>query len=99
MSEASSSAPRHVSVMPAEVLHWLAPAQVIVDATAGAGGHSLLLAPRLASGGRVIALDRDPAMLDLARARLQGLPVSLVQASFDQLRQVLDDLGIQAVDG
>jgi 16S rRNA (cytosine1402-N4)-methyltransferase len=50
-------------------------------------------------GGRVIVLDRDPAMLDIARGRLEGLPVTLVQASFDQLRQVLDDLGIGAVDG
>jgi 16S rRNA (cytosine1402-N4)-methyltransferase len=101
MTEASSSRPRHVAVLPAEVLHWLAPApgQVFVDATAGAGGHSLLLAPRLEPGGRLLALDRDPAMLDVARQRLEGLPVTFVRASFDQLRQVLDDLKIDVVDG
>src|SRR5437879_4279061 len=99
MSEANPSGPRHVSVMPAEVLHWLAPSpgQVVVDATAGAGGHSLLLAQAVGPEGRVIALDRDPAMLDLARKRLEGLPVSFVEASFDQLRQVLDDLKLDAV--
>src|SRR5262245_61392286 len=101
MTEAVPSGPRHVAVMPAEVLHWLAPSpgQVLVDATAGAGGHSLLLARAVAPAGRVIALDRDPAMLDLARKRLEGLPATFVEASFDQLRQVLDGLKIEAVDG
>ncbi len=101
MSQPSTTGPRHVPVMPAEVLQWLdpQPGQVLVDATAGAGGHTRLLATASGPGGRVIALDRDAAMLELARQRLVGLPVSLVQASFDQLRQVLDDLKIEAVDG
>src|SRR5262249_52052560 len=95
------AAPRHVSVMPAEVLELLAPApgQVLVDATVGAGGHARLIAERVGPGGRLIGLDQDPAMLALARQRLEGLPVTLVHANFDQLRQVLDDLGIPAVDG
>jgi 16S rRNA (cytosine1402-N4)-methyltransferase len=92
--------PRHVSVLPSEVLGLLepTPGQVVVDATAGAGGHSRLLAERVAPGGRVIALDQDQAMLDLARPRLEGLPVTLVHANFDRLRQVLDELGLAAVD-
>jgi 16S rRNA (cytosine1402-N4)-methyltransferase len=87
-------------VLPAEVLQFLepAPGQIVVDATVGAGGHSRLLAERVVPGGRVIGLDRDPAMLDLARPRLAGLPVTLVRAGFDQLRRVLDDLGIATVD-
>jgi 16S rRNA (cytosine1402-N4)-methyltransferase len=87
--------------MPAEVMGYLAPqpGETHVDVTAGAGGHSLLLARAVGPTGRVIALDRDPAMLDLARERLSGLPATFVEASFDQLRQVLDDLKIDAVDG
>jgi 16S rRNA (cytosine1402-N4)-methyltransferase len=38
-------------------------------------------------------------MLDLARPRLAGRPVTLVQASFDQLRDVLTEQGLTAVDG
>ena len=38
-------------------------------------------------------------MLDLARPRLAGMPVTLIQANFDQLRHVLNDLGIAAADG
>jgi 16S rRNA (cytosine1402-N4)-methyltransferase len=88
-------------VLPAEVLTLLAPApgQTLVDATVGAGGHARLLAERLGPTGRLIGLDRDPTMLELARSRLEGLPVTLVHASFDQLRQVLGDLDLAAVDG
>jgi 16S rRNA (cytosine1402-N4)-methyltransferase len=98
---ASAETPRHVSVLPAEVLTALAPqpGQVIVDATVGAGGHARLVAERLQPGGRLVGLDRDAAMLELARKRLDGLPVTLVQANFDQLRDVLDEQGIASADG
>src|SRR5215469_8404276 len=92
--------PRHVPVMPHEVMHYLAPepGQIFVDATVGAGGHTRLLAERVGPTGKVIGLDRDAAMLDLARPRLAGLPVTLVHADFDQLRRVLADLGLTTVD-
>jgi 16S rRNA (cytosine1402-N4)-methyltransferase len=97
----SGSAPHHVPVLPAEVLQLLAPApgQVIVDATIGAGGHARLIAERLAPAGRLIGLDQDSAMLDLARPRLAGLGVTLVHASFAELPRVLRDLGVGPVNG
>jgi 16S rRNA (cytosine1402-N4)-methyltransferase len=84
---------RHVPVLPAEVLHWLdpQPGQIVIDCTVGAGGHALLIAERIQPGGRLIGLDQDPAMLELARPRLAGLPVTLVRAAFDQLADVLRD--------
>ena len=93
--------PRHVPVLPAEVLHYLAPAsgETIVDATVGAGGHARLIAERLGNSGRVIGLDRDEMMLDLARPRLTGLPTTLLHGNYDRLRDVLDEQGITAVDG
>ena len=96
----SGAGPRHVPVLSAEVLNALAvtPGQVVVDATVGAGGHSRLLAERVAPSGRLIGLDQDAAMLDLARPRLQALPVTLVQANFDCLRDVLDEQGVEKVD-
>jgi 16S rRNA (cytosine1402-N4)-methyltransferase len=86
--------------MPAEVLALLdpQPGQVVVDATVGAGGHTRLLAERVGPTGRVIGLDRDAAMLDLARPRLAGLPVTLVQGGFERLWAVLNDLGVETVD-
>jgi 16S rRNA (cytosine1402-N4)-methyltransferase len=87
--------------MPAEVLAHLAPqpGQIVVDATVGAAGHAQLIAGRLGSIGRLIGLDQDPAMLTLARSRLTGSPVTLMQSNFDQLRMILDQLGIASVDG
>ena len=69
------------------------PGQIVVDCTVGAGGHSRLLAERVGPTGRVIGLDQDAAMLELARPRLADLPVTLIHASFDQLREVLNDAG------
>src|SRR5438105_2307528 len=92
---------RHVAVMPAEVLEWLAPApgQILVDATVGGGGHTRVLAERVGPSGRVIGLDQDAAMLEQARSRLEGLPVTLVHENFDRLPFVLAELGIRQVDG
>src|ERR1044071_3978911 len=92
---------RHLAVLPAEVLRVLdpAPGETFVDCTVGAGGHTRLLAERVGPSGRVVGLDCDQAMLELARPRLDGLPVTLVQASFDNLRVVLDELAIARVDG
>ncbi len=97
----SGAEPRHVSVLPVEVLAALAPkpGEIFIDATVGAGGHSRLLAERVLPDGRLIGLDRDPAMLELARSRLGSLPVKLIQAPFSRLREVLDELNIGAVDG
>jgi 16S rRNA (cytosine1402-N4)-methyltransferase len=93
----------HVSVLPAEVLQYLAPqsGQIVVDATVGAGGHARAIAERLGATGRLIALDRDARMLEQARQRLEGVPCSvrLMHANFDALRDVLDELEITAVDG
>ena len=73
----------------------------LLDATVGAGGHS---AAFLESGGgetRVLGLDRDPEMLETARARLApfGDRAVLANRSFADLESVLDDLGEPTVDG
>jgi 16S rRNA (cytosine1402-N4)-methyltransferase len=91
---------RHIPVLPAEVLHWLdpRPGQTIVDCTVGAGGHARLIAERIAPDGRLIALDQDATMIELARPMLAGLPVTFVHGAFDQLTDVLRDQGLTSVD-
>src|SRR5260370_2437076 len=91
----------HVPVMPAEVLAGLAPrpGQIMVDATVGGGGHARIIAEHLGPTGRLIGLDQDSAMLRLSGPRLTDYAVELVQSNFDQLRNVLDQQGITAVDG
>ncbi|MFQ3592945.1 MAG: 16S rRNA (cytosine(1402)-N(4))-methyltransferase RsmH [Gemmataceae bacterium] len=92
---------RHVPVLPREVLHGLnpLPGQVLVDCTTGVGGHTRLLAERVAPTGQILALDQDATMLEQARTRLQGLPVRFIHASFDALPDVLESLGLACVDG
>lgn len=94
-------APAHTSVLPAETLALLDPkaGQTWVDCTAGGGGHTRLFAERVGPTGRVIALDQDPTMLALARTRVDGMPVELVHANFDQLGEVLAARGLDRVDG
>jgi 16S rRNA (cytosine1402-N4)-methyltransferase len=95
----SISLPRHIPVLPAEVLHYLdpQPGQVIVDATFGGGGHAKLIAERLLPGGRLIALDRDAEMIERGRHLLQGLPAVFYHAGFDQLAEVLQAAGVAQV--
>jgi len=92
----------HTPVMLDEVLEWLRvkPDGTYVDATLGAGGHSAAIAQKLTSG-RVLSLDRDAQALELARERLKtfGEKVTLVQAPFSRIAEVVRELGIPGVDG
>lgn len=88
--------------MPAEALSLLSVRSdgTYLDATAGLGGHTRLIAERLTTG-LVIANDRDPASLEMARrntAELGGR-IRFVHGPFDRLREGLDALGVEKVDG
>ncbi len=97
----------HQPVLVDEVVTQLVPREgagsIIVDGTVGGAGHTLALARRVGAGGRLIGLDRDPAMLSLAESAIQAVgtaaPVILVHAAYRQMRRVLDEMGIDRVDG
>ena len=91
----------HQPVLVNEIVTWLAPHEgaIILDGTVGGGSHAAALSSRVGSSGRVIGLDRDPAMLALAVEAVRGLPVTLVHAPYREMRGVLDDLGIDRVQG
>jgi len=99
-SHPAPSDARHRPVLPQEVLNWLdpQPGQTVVDATVGAGGHSHLIAERLGPGGRLVGLDRDASMLELARPSIADCLVTLVHSNFEQLRNVLDGMKVDRVD-
>jgi len=73
------------------VIEWLRirPEGTYLDATAGTGGHSVEIARRLTTG-RLVALDRDPRALEIARERLKPYDgkVSLVHAEFSSIGEV-----------
>ncbi len=93
--------PVHASVLPVESLELLAPqlGETWVDCTVGGGGHTRLIAECVGPSGRVLGLDQDPTMLDLARPRVEGLSVELIHANFDQLADVLAAHRTGPVDG
>jgi 16S rRNA (cytosine1402-N4)-methyltransferase len=83
------------------VLDLLAPraGETFVDGTLGGGGHTEAL---LDAGARVIGLDQDPEALDFAKEnRLHrfGDRFLPVRANFARLDALLDELGVQEVDG
>lgn len=92
----------HVSVMPDEVIEYLAPRPggIYADGTVGAGGHAKLILES-AADTRVVGLDRDPAMLEIAKDRLSefGDRVTLRRARFADIVDVLADLNLENLDG
>jgi len=73
---------------------------VMVDATVGQGGHSLLFGRRLGPEGVIIGLDVDTNAIRRAQSVLSQLAckVVLLNANFSQIRGVLAEQGIEKVD-
>ena len=92
----------HQPVLLAECLEGLniRPDGVYVDGTLGRAGHSLEIVKRLETG-RLICLDRDQAALDAAAVRLRDYKdrVTLVHANFENLTEVLSELGVSRAAG
>lgn len=92
----------HVPVLLGECLDGLKVRRngVYVDGTAGGGGHSSLIAERLAGTGRLICVDRDAEAIEAAERRLAGYGnVTLVHGNFADIASILDKLGVSAIDG
>ncbi len=95
--------PRHVPVARERVLDLLAPVldkdSVMVDATTGLGGHTAAVLARFPLA-RVVGLDRDPHAVAAATENLAGFGtrVSVHHARYDQMGEVLDELGLDTID-
>ena len=83
-------------------MEWLRirPEGTYVDATAGTAGHAIEIARRLTTG-RVVAIDRDPRALEIARERLKPYEekVVLVHAEFSKIGEIAGDLKLPLLDG
>ena len=93
----------HIPVLLDEVLTGLnpQPGQRFIDGTVGAGGHTEAILKATAPDGQVLAMDADPAALDIARQRLApyGDRVRLVHANFSQLATLAHDHHFVPVHG
>ena len=101
---------RHVPVLLQTAIRMLNVRRggVVVDATLGYAGHASEIAKRLGPQGTLVGFDRDPAALELARARLDAVRaelgaemprVILHDVEFSQMREALAGDGIEGVDG
>ena len=91
----------HKSVMLEECIDFLdiKPDGVYVDGTVGGAGHSKRIAEKLNDNGMLVAIDRDPDAVTVATERLSGYNAVVVKRNFSQIREVLDELEIDKVDG
>lgn len=77
------------------------PDGIYVDGTTGGGGHSYEIAARLSEDGRLICIDQDSDALAAAGKRLSPFSdrVTFVKSNFSDVAKVLDELGIEKIDG
>ncbi|TDM07350.1 16S rRNA (cytosine(1402)-N(4))-methyltransferase RsmH [Macrococcus lamae] len=93
----------HITVLLRETVDMLDIKEngIYVDCTLGGAGHSLYLVKQLSDAGRLIAIDQDDEALKNAAEVLKDHmhKVTLVKNNFRNLREVLDSLNIDKVDG
>src|SRR3954447_2178205 len=92
----------HVPVMPEEVLSLLDVRSdgTYMDATVGLGGHTRLIAQRLTTG-IVIANDRDPKSLEMARRNTEEWSdrIQFIHGPFARLAEAVTAAGVSKLDG
>ena len=93
---------KHKPVMLEECIKGLniKPEGIYVDGTLGGAGHSKEIAKRLSKDGLLIGIDRDEDALKAAKENLKEFQnVKFVKDNHDNIKQILEDIGIEKVDG
>jgi len=76
------------------------PDGIYVDGTLGGAGHSSVIVKKLSSDGTLIGIDRDTEALAAAQQKLENYNnVKYVHGNHDDIKLILDKLGIEKVDG
>ena len=72
-----------------------------IDGTLGGGGHSHAICGKLSERGRLVGIDRDEDALSAAQRRLEDVKcrTDFVHSDFENIKGVLDGLGIDSIDG
>lgn len=93
---------KHVTVLLNEAVDILdiKPEGIYVDGTLGGAGHSLEIVKKLTSG-KLICFDQDINAIFAAKEKLKDFmdKTILVHSNFENLREELNKLGIESIDG
>ena len=94
---------KHTSVLLQETISQLKirPDGIYVDGTLGGAGHSFEIAKRLTGGGQLVGIDQDKDAIAAAAKRLEPYRdrVTIVRSNYENMPQVLSQLGMKGVDG
>ena len=93
---------KHIPVLLKETIEGLniKPDGIYVDGTIGGAGHSKKIIEKLSQKGFLIGIDRDEDALNSARENLKDYKnFKLVHGNHDNIKEILEDLGINKVDG
>ncbi len=101
MSQSAQSQFRHTPVLVDEVCELLINdlSGIYVDGTFGLGGHTKALSSRLNADAILIGIDQDQTALNQFTPSLVQQPLHLVCTNFENMDQVLVDLGITKIHG
>jgi len=100
--EVNSSKVEHIPVLARTLVEQINLPQdgVMVDATIGQGGHSLLFGKTLGPDGVIIALDVDKKSIPGAQIRLKDLAckVILIYGNFSEIGELVREQGVEKAD-
>lgn len=84
----------HIPVLLNEVLEYLEvkPGGMYVDCTLGEGGHAEAI---LKKGAKVIGIDQDKEILEIAKRRLSNYDITFIYDNFKNIK----DIPVRSVDG
>jgi 16S rRNA (cytosine1402-N4)-methyltransferase len=92
----------HIPVLLNEVIEGLniKPDGIYADGTLGGAGHSSEILKRLSGNGRLIGIDQDEEAIKAATDKIgRDDRVRIVRANYVKMPEVLQELGIEMVDG
>jgi 16S rRNA (cytosine1402-N4)-methyltransferase len=93
----------HTTVLLDEAVNGLniKPDGIYVDCTLGGAGHSSLILSKLTDNGKLFAFDQDEVAIANAKEKLSlyGEQLTIIKSNFLYLKEELEELGIEKVDG
>lgn len=72
---------------------------IYVDGTLGGAGHSSVILSHLSARGLLIGIDQDKEAINASKDRLKFNNVKFIHNNFSNIKNVLEDLNIDSIDG